>query len=482
MTLDIHCICPVCRNTFAVPKESMYSRSGMVRCVSCREVFAVEPNRIELPESDVQEENELKVPTATSVENENTRSLMDEWSSPPHLTGLGLDEVRPNNVSEEEVYEEVEDKQGDDMDALGEPRWRVDDDEMENGADSELFVEHESFLDPEEIDDTVIPESYYKAANRINDSQQVSDFRKRQEPDPITSCEPEIPLLDLNTASSIGVKPPKPGKAYDTGVGLAYDDLAPLGIDVSDKEEGATTYQEDRWDEDSTDSDLSPQSLSGLSNHRAPANRLDRDQFVERVAPVKTPERRKQNTPSSYETTSLGRMRSGGVDEYIGHRTNPLSTIAWFFVTLGFVFLLGLQIKYFFVEKYEQHDVYRKYLVGFCKVAMCELSPRREPYRFTLTNTDIDLHPQQPGALRVTVKMVNEAHFSQPYPDLQLTLTDRVGRVVGRRVYSPDLYLPKDQRNLIGSGSFKEVVFDLKRPHEKAVGFVVSVAVQPNQT
>jgi len=94
---------------------------------------------------------------------------------------------------------------------------------------------------------------------------------------------------------------------------------------------------------------------------------------------------------------------------------------------------------------------------------------------FTLTHTKIDLHPSYPGALRVTVKMVNEAGFAQPYPRLQLTLTDRAGRVVGRRTFSPDLYLPEERENQVGVGKLATIIFDLSRPHEKAVGFVVDI-------
>ncbi len=119
--------------------------------------------------------------------------------------------------------------------------------------------------------------------------------------------------------------------------------------------------------------------------------------------------------------------------------------------------------------------MYRSYLEAFCTVAGCELPSRQDPYRFTLTHTKIDLHPTQPGAIRVTVKLVNEADFPQPYPFLQLTLTDKVGRVVGRRTFTPDLYLDKSTKNLLGKGELASILFDLARPHEKAVGFVVDI-------
>ena len=70
-------------------------------------------------------------------------------------------------------------------------------------------------------------------------------------------------------------------------------------------------------------------------------------------------------------------------------------------------------------------------------MAACDLPLQKNLYGFTLTHTKIDLHPTQPGAMRLTVKLVNEAEFEQAYPALQLTFTDRVGRVVGRRTFGP---------------------------------------------
>ncbi len=168
-------------------------------------------------------------------------------------------------------------------------------------------------------------------------------------------------------------------------------------------------------------------------------------------------------------------INMSGVDEYIVDRPNPLAGFFWFLVSAAFVVLLGLQVKYFFVERFAQNESYRPYLQIFCGVARCELPPRRDAYRFTITQTRVDLHPQEPGALRITVRLLNQAKFAQPYPELRLTLTDRVGRVVGRRKFHPDFYLPRGAATRLSSGELGYVVFDLARPHEKAVGFVVDV-------
>ncbi len=161
--------------------------------------------------------------------------------------------------------------------------------------------------------------------------------------------------------------------------------------------------------------------------------------------------------------------------EYIKDRREPLIALAWCVASVGLFILLSLQIKYFYVEKFAQDQSFRKYLVGFCKVASCELPPLESPDLFTLADTKVDLHPDQPDALRVTVKLFNRAGYSQPYPDLRITLTDRAGRVVGRRSFPPQSYLAAGSENMVGDGELVSLLFDLARPHEKAVGFAVNI-------
>ncbi len=175
------------------------------------------------------------------------------------------------------------------------------------------------------------------------------------------------------------------------------------------------------------------------------------------------------------EEVPLAWMSENTAYEYIKDRREPLIALAWCVASVGLFILLSLQIKYFYVEKFAQDQSFRKYLVGFCKIASCELPPLESPDLFTIANTKVDLHPTQPDALRVTVKLFNRAGYSQPYPDLRITLTDRAGRVVGRRSFPPPSYLAAGSENMVGDGELVSLLFDLSRPHEKAVGFAVDI-------
>ena len=178
------------------------------------------------------------------------------------------------------------------------------------------------------------------------------------------------------------------------------------------------------------------------------------------------------------EEAPLAWMRENTAHEYIKDRSKPLITVVWCIACVGLLALLTLQIKYFYVEKFAQDQSLRKYLSGFCKIARCELPPFESPDLFTIADTKIDLHPNHPDALRVAVKLINQAGHSQPYPDLQITLTDQAGRVVGRRSFSPQAYLAAGAENMVGGGERVSLLFELARPHEKAVGFAVHVVTE----
>ena len=161
-------------------------------------------------------------------------------------------------------------------------------------------------------------------------------------------------------------------------------------------------------------------------------------------------------------------------DDFIHPRNHPGHRVLWALTAIFAALLLVAQIKYSLVERYAQHAEYRGYLAGFCQLLACKLPPRRDAQRLTLTRARVDMHPHQPGAVRIAINLINEAPFAQPYPQLQLTLTDRAGRIVGRRTVAPEQYLA-GRANRLRSGELGGATFDLARPHPKAVGFEVAV-------
>lgn len=501
--------CPYCMAVFRVNQEKISARGGDVRCGACREVFNALDHAVEIDQEGGF--RRLQSDASSDAEPVTDRDFSDqsaniEQSVTPDLKPDGADAGDTDDVAPES--HPGQDSASSSKSVASEPS-------MENTADeSEVEAPAESPASTPPESGTALEES----TNTSSDS--VSRHQSHQE------STPESELSQPNGAvSEENVNPsPEPSdidtlptEAIADEFKQAYEQELSVSVSMeesidADEQDSALTIDHDstnsidvisayaqdpEWDKewqefsvqeiesDVLDTYTEQRSGSVLGTHTQavdtetqPRNwfKADPDPLLDNNPFKATSE----STPSQPdESPKPSMIDMGGVDQYIMDRPHPLLNIFWFFVAAAFVVLLGLQVKYFFVERYAQDDRYRSYLSLFCSVAQCDLPPRRDTYRYTITNTRIDLHPEEPGALRITVKLLNQAEFEQPFPELQLTLTDRVGRVVGRRIFDPEFYLASDQRPQLAPGELGAVTFDLARPHEKAVGFVVDVVHKP---
>jgi predicted Zn finger-like uncharacterized protein len=433
MSQERYCACPYCEAVFRLPDSKFKRKEGIVRCGACRSVFDSNHNLVQRSGSGfVAVSGNMSRPIKSGSSNSQPAMAPGEaketttHSRPGNSMGAAGQAPKIDESLAVTQYPEQ------DLE-FSAPAYPWDGD-----IKSDSFNE-ESIRDIL-IDDVKNPfaeKTPVKSAREVS----VSDEDRK---------EPVLGPLNLNEA---------PGNLSDVASRESESEFVKSQPDKSllPDSENYSEHFDSELNLNLVTSGVSPDNLSSES-----VNTIDDD--------------------SELEINNLSKMRGNGVNELISDRKNPFITFVWFVVAAAFIALLGLQVKHFFVEKYAQYEEYRPYLSAFCKVADCELPPRQDPYKFTLTHTKIDLHPTQPGAIRVTVKLVNEADYSQPYPFLQLTLTDKVGRVVGRRTFTPDLYLEKSKQNLLGKGELASILFDLARPHEKAVGFVVDIVTDTYST
>ena len=420
-----YCACPYCESIFRLPDSKFKRRAGIVRCGSCREVFDSNVNLVIRSGSSFIPVDGKKLKPIES-ESGASRVPAPESGVTPGVSQLRNQDSLMDSVSEPEIDEDLAVTQYPEQDLdFTAPSYSWNSDLKSDSFNEEAMRD---IL----IDDVRNP---FQENSENGSRKKISKTTARIEP----VFEP-LNLDDLSNTQEGLDEDGLPGKQTNSESGKSLFPESENYIDQFDSEINLNLVT----------SGVSPDNLSSMS-----INSYTND--------------------SELDSSSLSKMGRNGVDELMGERKNPFVSFVWLLVTIGFVFLLGLQVKHFFVEKYAQHETYRSYLAAFCKVAGCELPSRQDPFKFTLTHTKIDLHPTQPGAIRVTVKLVNEAGFSQPYPYLQLTLTDKVGRVVGRRTITPALYLGKSTENMLGKGELASILFDLARPHEKAVGFVVDI-------
>ena len=93
--------------------------------------------------------------------------------------------------------------------------------------------------------------------------------------------------------------------------------------------------------------------------------------------------------------------------------------------------------------------------------------------RIQLASRDIRDHPREPGALLIQATLVNRAPFAQPFPDMEITLSDLAGAVVARRRFRPREYLGNYWHPflLMRPGQPVRVTLEVLNPGQDAVNF-----------
>lgn len=139
------------------------------------------------------------------------------------------------------------------------------------------------------------------------------------------------------------------------------------------------------------------------------------------------------------------RRRSDGVAPSFHRRERaPISTRAHLraiAAVSALVLLLTLQLLLAQRNELAANPRWRPLVGTLCGVLHCTLPPWREPTAFTMLSRDVRPHPGAPGTLLINASFRNDARWPQPWPSLQLTLSDLDGRMVGARAFAAREYL-----------------------------------------
>ena len=176
-----------------------------------------------------------------------------------------------------------------------------------------------------------------------------------------------------------------------------------------------------------------------------------------------------RSVPASHEAADVKRVKIP--------QPRPFLTVAW--VIGSFVLLFGLvwQIKGHYLTDLAQIPSLRSPLETMCQFMSCTVPPRTDIKSIDLVSTSVDPHPVTPGALRVSANLINRAAFAQEFPPLEITLTDKEGKVVGRRTYLPHEYRV-DRSNKMLPNVLERADFDLAQPDETAVGYEIQLVAR----
>ena len=147
-------------------------------------------------------------------------------------------------------------------------------------------------------------------------------------------------------------------------------------------------------------------------------------------------------------------------------------SLIWFGASVVAVLALFLQARYVLFDQLAAIPAARPYLAQVCKNIGCSLPLPLSGPVFRVIETKVDLHPDIPGVVTVKVRLLNRSTQHRTYPAIELALSDRNGRIVGRRTYSPKSFLTIDDLDKkVPPGTDVIVVVNLAQPEENAVGF-----------
>ncbi len=135
--------------------------------------------------------------------------------------------------------------------------------------------------------------------------------------------------------------------------------------------------------------------------------------------------------------------------------------------------LLGQYIYFARDHLAQQYTGLRPVLEKICGYLECKLALQRDLNKLQLTHRDVRSHPTAPDALLINATFVNRATFTQPYPAIELKLSNINGKLVGRRIFQPKEYLSgnPDISAGIPPGTQVYLVLELADPGKKAVNF-----------
>jgi hypothetical protein len=153
----------------------------------------------------------------------------------------------------------------------------------------------------------------------------------------------------------------------------------------------------------------------------------------------------------------------------------PVRTTQWWWSVLGLLLALMLPAQHFYFKRelYAEDQTLRPWLERVCKYTGCRLPLRRDPARIDIVNRKVVSHPGVPNALLINATFVNHAEFVQPYPVLELLLTDSTGARVAMRRFLPVEYLSGGVD--IGAGMTPELpvhlLLEVAEPSQAATSF-----------
>jgi predicted Zn finger-like uncharacterized protein len=120
--------------------------------------------------------------------------------------------------------------------------------------------------------------------------------------------------------------------------------------------------------------------------------------------------------------------------------------------------LAGLQVIYFQRTKISaEYPQFKPYLVQACAVLNCKIDLPSNLEFLTIDDSDMQEDENHQNVIKFSSLLINNAPYTQAYPNIELTLTDTSDKAVLRKIIKPIDYLDTNIDRTSGIGSREEV-------------------------
>jgi predicted Zn finger-like uncharacterized protein len=119
--------------------------------------------------------------------------------------------------------------------------------------------------------------------------------------------------------------------------------------------------------------------------------------------------------------------------------------------------LVALQSIYFYRSKIAaENPQFKPYLVQACVTLKCEINLPKNLDLFTIDDSDMQESEQYENVINFSSLLINNANYTQAYPNIELTLTSTDDQPVLRRIVKPSEYLKTSTNMANGLASHEE--------------------------
>jgi len=140
------------------------------------------------------------------------------------------------------------------------------------------------------------------------------------------------------------------------------------------------------------------------------------------------------------------------VPEFLGEPAQPRRHLLWFLASVLALIGFAAQALQYRTEISAQYQELRPAFVSVCALLACEIGLARSSKLISIGSSNLEKDGRRENVVLLTSTIKNLASFSQPYPAIELALTDEHGDVVARRVLVAGDYLAGVPREHIERG------------------------------